>query len=113
MRVAVLNGPNLNLLGAREPHIYGRLALTDIERMVRARADQRGIEVSWHQTNHEGEFVDLIQALPASADGALIEWQIEDLPLEELIEWTYANRYVRELTCEERETYRIAPLCDQ
>jgi WD40 repeat protein/class 3 adenylate cyclase len=52
-------------------------------------------------------------AFSVSADGALFEWQIADLPLDELIDWTYANRYVRELTCEERETYRIAPLCDQ
>jgi WD40 repeat protein/class 3 adenylate cyclase len=52
-------------------------------------------------------------AFTVSADGALIEWQISDLPLEELIDWTYANRYVRELTCQERETYRIEPLCDQ
>jgi hypothetical protein len=45
-------------------------------------------------------------------DGALIEWQIADLPLDELIEWTYANRYVRDLTCTEREQYRVEPLCD-
>ena len=72
MRVAVLNGPNLNLLGTREPHIYGRTGLTDIECMVRQRAGQQGVEVSWHQTNHEGQFVELIQALPDTADGALI-----------------------------------------
>ncbi len=72
MRVAVLNGPNLNLLGTREPHIYGRTGLADIERMVREKAAKHGVEVSWHQTNHEGEFVELIQALPGSADGALI-----------------------------------------
>ena len=51
-------------------------------------------------------------AFSVSFDGALIEWQIADLPLEELIDWTYANRYVRELTCEEREQYRVEPLCD-
>jgi len=72
VRVAVLNGPNLNLLGTREPHIYGRTALADIERMVRQRASRHGAEISWHQTNHEGKFVELIQSLPGSADGALI-----------------------------------------
>ncbi|MGC9320612.1 MAG: hypothetical protein ACP5KN_21445 [Armatimonadota bacterium] len=51
-------------------------------------------------------------AFSVSLDGALIEWQIADLPLEELIEWAYANRYVRELTCEERAQYRVEPLCD-
>jgi WD40 repeat protein len=51
-------------------------------------------------------------AFSVSFDGQLIEWQIADLPLDELIEWTYANRYVRDLTCEEREQYRVEPLCD-
>ena len=51
-------------------------------------------------------------AFSISLDGALIEWQISDLPLDELIDWTYANRYIRELTCEEREKYRVEPLCE-
>jgi WD40 repeat protein len=51
-------------------------------------------------------------AFSVSTDGTLIEWQIADLPLDELIEWTRANRYVRDLTCEEREQYRVEPLCD-
>lgn len=72
MRVAVLNGPNLNLLGTREPDLYGRETLADIERAVRAAGDAAGVAVSWHQTNHEGEFVDLVQNLPAAADGALV-----------------------------------------
>jgi 3-dehydroquinate dehydratase-2 len=72
VRVAVLNGPNLNLVGTREPHIYGRDTLSDIERAVRDRAEERGVDVSWYQTNHEGEFVELIQSLPGSVDGALI-----------------------------------------
>lgn len=72
MRVAVLNGPNLNLVGTREPHIYGRDTLSDIERAVRNRAEERGVDIFWYQTNHEGEFVDLIQSLPGSVDGALI-----------------------------------------
>lgn len=72
MRISVLNGPNLNLLGLREPHIYGRVRLEDIELAVRARAGEAGVSVSWYQTNHEGAFVDLIQGLPGSADGSLI-----------------------------------------
>jgi WD40 repeat protein len=51
-------------------------------------------------------------AFSVSTDGALIEWRISDLPLDELIDWTYANRYVRDLTCEERAQYRVEPLCD-
>jgi WD40 repeat protein len=50
-------------------------------------------------------------AFSVALDGALIEWRISDLPLNELIDWTYANRYVRELTCEERKKYRVEPLC--
>jgi 3-dehydroquinate dehydratase-2 len=72
VKVAVLNGPNLNLVGTREPHIYGRDTLSDIERAVRDRAEERGVDISWHQTNHEGEFVELIQSLHGSVDGALI-----------------------------------------
>jgi WD40 repeat protein len=51
-------------------------------------------------------------AFSVSFDGALIEWQITDLPLDELIDWTHANRYVRDLTCDEREQYRVEPLCE-
>ncbi|MSR05556.1 MAG: type II 3-dehydroquinate dehydratase [Gemmatimonadetes bacterium] len=72
MRVAVLNGPNLNLLGTREPDLYGRDTLADIEKAVRAAGTAAGVELAWHQTNHEGAFVDLVQGLPKSADGALI-----------------------------------------
>jgi len=72
VRVAVLNGPNLNLLGSREPDLYGRETLADIERAVRGAAGSAGVEVSWHQTNHEGEFVELVQGLVGSAEGALV-----------------------------------------
>jgi 3-dehydroquinate dehydratase-2 len=50
----------------------GNPTFTDIERAVRDRAEERGVDVSWYQTNHEGEFVELIQSLPGSVDGALI-----------------------------------------
>ena len=72
MRVAVLNGPNLNLLGTREPDLYGRETLADIERHVREDAARASAEISWHQTNHEGEFVELVQGLKGAADGALV-----------------------------------------
>ena len=72
MRVAVLNGPNLNLLGTREPDVYGTVSLAQIERQVRDRAGELGVEIAWSQTNHEGEFVDLVQGLAGSADGALV-----------------------------------------
>jgi len=70
--IAVLNGPNLNLLGEREPEIYGRTSLADIERMIKERARALGVECTWVQTNHEGELVEAIQALKGHADGAVI-----------------------------------------
>jgi 3-dehydroquinate dehydratase-2 len=70
--IAVLNGPNLNLLGEREPEVYGRTTLAEIERTTRERARALGVECSWTQTNHEGEFVEAIQGLKGTADGALI-----------------------------------------
>ncbi|MDH3212919.1 MAG: type II 3-dehydroquinate dehydratase [Myxococcales bacterium] len=72
MRIAVLNGPNLNLLGTREPELYGRRTLAEIEQATAERASQLGVAVAWHQTNHEGELVELVQGLPRTADGALI-----------------------------------------
>jgi 3-dehydroquinate dehydratase-2 len=72
MRVAVLNGPNLNLLGTREPEIYGRTTLAEIEQMVRAEASRLGAEVDWVQTNHEGELVDAVQGLRGQVDGAIV-----------------------------------------
>jgi len=72
VRVAVLNGPNLNLLGEREPELYGRRSLADLEATTRQRATSLGVECSWTQTNHEGELVEAIQALRGRADGAVI-----------------------------------------
>jgi 3-dehydroquinate dehydratase II len=72
MRISVLNGPNLNLLGQREPDVYGRTTLSEIESMVREAARGYDAEIDWFQTNHEGALVDAVQALKGRADGALI-----------------------------------------
>jgi 3-dehydroquinate dehydratase-2 len=72
IRVAVLNGPNLNLLGQREPAVYGHLTLADIETLVRDEAARLGCSVSWSQSNHEGALVDAIQQLPGYADGLIL-----------------------------------------
>lgn len=72
MRVTVLNGPNLNLLGTREPHIYGTTTLGEIEALVREEGLRLGASIHFLQTNHEGTLVDEIQKLPGSADGLIL-----------------------------------------
>ena len=72
MRIAVLNGPNLNLLGQREPELYGSTSLAEIEGMVRDAAAPLGVQIDWFQSNHEGEMVEAVQRLRGRADGALI-----------------------------------------
>jgi 3-dehydroquinate dehydratase-2 len=72
VHIAVLNGPNLNLLGEREPDVYGRATLQEIEAATRERARALGVECSWTQTNHEGDLVEAIQRLSGVADGAVI-----------------------------------------
>lgn len=59
--VYILNGPNLNLLGQREPAIYGRDTLADVERLARARANALGLEILFRQTNAEGELIGWVQ----------------------------------------------------
>jgi 3-dehydroquinate dehydratase II len=62
MKVLVLHGPNLNLLGTREPGVYGRLTLAQIDRMLRDHARRRGDSVECRQSNHEGRLIDWLQA---------------------------------------------------
>ena len=70
--VFILNGPNLNLLGVRDPSIYGRDTLGDIEERCTARAAALSLEIDFRQTNHEGQLVDWIQEARESADGIVL-----------------------------------------
>lgn len=72
MRIAVLNGPNLNLLGTREPALYGRESLADVERALRDVANEIGAELESAQRNGEGEIIDLIHSLRGRVDGVVI-----------------------------------------
>jgi 3-dehydroquinate dehydratase-2 len=72
MRILLVNGPNLNILGRRQPEIYGRQTLAGIEAAVAERAARLGAEVRCFQSNHEGALVDFIQTEAAEADGILI-----------------------------------------
>jgi len=71
-RLMILNGPNLNLLGVREPHIYGSTTLAAIKASCEAFAKSTGARLSFHQSNHEGALVDLIQAAREEADAIII-----------------------------------------
>jgi 3-dehydroquinate dehydratase-2 len=70
--IYVLNGPNLNLLGVREPEIYGRATLADIEQQVAARAATHGLKTVFRQSNHEGSLVDWIQEAREKGSGVII-----------------------------------------
>ncbi len=70
--VFVLNGPNLNMLGLRQPKVYGRATLADVEKLCRQRAEGLGLAVDFRQTNHEGELVGWIQEARKAAAGIVI-----------------------------------------
>lgn len=70
--VYVLNGPNLNLLGTREPELYGEATLQDVESLCRSTAAQYGLEIEFRQTNHEGELVAWIQEAGINQAGGIV-----------------------------------------
>lgn len=71
-KILVINGPNLNLLGLREPDIYGKRTYADLVGMIRAEAERLGVCVEFTQSNHEGALVDAIQGAYGDADGIVI-----------------------------------------
>jgi 3-dehydroquinate dehydratase-2 len=72
VKIAVLNGPNLNLLGVREPSIYGHETLDDVERRVRRVASELKVDVEFAQHSGEGELIDTVHAMRGRVDGALV-----------------------------------------
>lgn len=72
MKILVINGPNLNMLGIREPDIYGKSTYSDLVKLITDYADKKGIEVKLFQSNHEGALVDEIQAAYKVFDGIVI-----------------------------------------
>jgi len=72
LRVLIVNGPNLNMLGIREPEKYGNKNLAAIEKILKKKAEKLGIDVSFFQSNHEGSIIDFIQKEGLNADGMII-----------------------------------------
>ena len=72
MKILIINGPNLNLLGLREPDIYGKRTYRDLVELIRAEAEQLGVSVEFVQSNHEGALVDAIQDAYGRFDGIVI-----------------------------------------
>jgi 3-dehydroquinate dehydratase-2 len=70
--IHILSGPNLNMLGTREPHIYGKTSLDDIRLLCEARAAALGYEIVFRQTNHEGELIDWVQEARLAASALII-----------------------------------------
>lgn len=71
-KIVVLNGPNLNMLGIREPGVYGTETLADIESLLKDKAEALGVSVEFFQTNHEGDMIDRIHSAYGNADGIVI-----------------------------------------
>ncbi len=72
LSLLILNGPNLNLLGTRQPEVYGRTTLADIAVLCRAKADTLGVALDFEQSNHEGRLIDLIHAARGTHNGIII-----------------------------------------
>ncbi len=71
-KILIINGPNLNLLGTREPEIYGKTTLKDIETQLQTRAEKLNVEIECFQSNHEGEIVDKIHSAKNNFDAIII-----------------------------------------
>lgn len=118
-RILVLNGPNLNLLGEREPEIYGKARLADIDSAMAALADEIGVQVESKQSNHEGELIDALHAARSEFDavvfnpGALTHYSyalrdaVSAIPIP-VVECHLSNVDARE---EFRRLSVIAPAC--
>ncbi len=72
MKILVINGPNINMLGIREPEIYGTLTLSELENYIEAKSNEIGVETHFFQSNHEGSIVDTIQAAYNKYDAIVI-----------------------------------------
>jgi len=72
MKIMIINGPNLNMLGIREPKHYGKETYSDLLRKIQRHADERGVTVAFRQSNHEGDLVDYIQSTYGEFDGIVI-----------------------------------------
>jgi 3-dehydroquinate dehydratase-2 len=72
MKILVINGPNLNMLGIREPDLYGRETYADLVEKIRRHAEKNGMEVTFFQSNHEGDLVDAIQGAYGVQDGIVL-----------------------------------------
>ena len=72
MDILVINGPNLNMLGVREPEVYGHITLSELEALIRAEASELGIGIAFFQGNGEGEIIDVIQAARGKYAGIII-----------------------------------------
>jgi 3-dehydroquinate dehydratase II len=119
MKVLILNGPNLNLLGKREPDIYGKATLADIEAKVRKHAAKLKVEVEFRQSNIEGELVNWIQAAKGKFDAIILNaaaYTHTSIALRDAISGTgvptievhISNVHARE---EFRHNSLIAPVC--
>ena len=72
MKLFVINGPNLNMLGIREPGIYGKSSYADLVRLISDYCAEKGVEVEFYQSNHEGDIVDKVQSAYGAVDGIIL-----------------------------------------